>query len=161
LRPQYSILTSGDYSTLGNVIGADPAVLANYCNGSRLPPEGGGTFAGFNAPPGRSETTGLYPVFALNQAVVASTLDEGNNWINLTFGPLALSNPASYTGPGTALPPLGDYRLSSGSPAINSGTSTILGAPTTDFFGNLRTGNPDIGAVEFVAPALAASVVAP
>jgi hypothetical protein len=161
MQPQWSFLTSGDYSTsapANNRIGTDPAVVAQYCNGSRLPPEGGGMFAGYNAPAGRSETTGLYPVFALNQVVAASTVDEGNNWVNLTFGPLALSNAASYTSPNTALPPLGDYRLSSGSPAINQvppGVALVQGAPDHDFFGNPRRngGNPvDIGAVEYVAP---------
>jgi len=165
--PQYSILTSGDYATANNVLGSDPAVLADYCNGSRLPPEGGGTFAGYNAPAGRAETTGLYPVFALNQAVVAATVDEGNNWINLTFGPLSLSNPASYTGPNTALPPLGDNRLSSGSPAIDQippGIALVQGAPDHDFLGNPRgtSGNWfDIGAVEYVAAAGVAASVSP
>jgi hypothetical protein len=170
MSPQYSLLTSGDYSTApptNNVIGADPAVLADYCNGSRLPPEGGGTFAGYNAPAGRSETTGLYPVFALNQVVVASTVDEGNNWVSLTYGPLALSNPSSYTGPSIALPPLGDYRLSAGSPAINQvplGVAQSQGAPDHDFFGNQRrnAGNPvDIGAVEYAAAAAAPPSLSP
>src|SRR6185295_5966288 len=92
LVPRFSILTGGDYSGNSNLIGANPAVIRQYCNGSRLPPEGGGTFAGYQAPPGRSETTGLYPVFALNQITPAATVDEGNNWINLSFGPLSVSN---------------------------------------------------------------------
>jgi hypothetical protein len=167
MAPQYSFLTSGDYATANNVIGTDPAVVADYCNGSRLPPEGGGLFAGFNAPAGRSETTGLYPVFALNQTVAGATVDEGTNWINLTFGPLALSNPASYTGPNTALPLLGDYGLSAGSPAINQVpllVAAIQGAPDHDFFGTPRrnAGNPvDIGAVEFAATTGIASSLSP
>ena len=129
---------------------ANPSVIRQYCNGSRLPPEGGGLFSGFNAPPGRSETTGLYPVFALNQITPAATVDEGNNWINLGYGPLSLANAA--TAPGTGLPqaPLGDYSISTGSPAINAASST--GAPNHDFFGRTRPqgGGFDIGAVEFV-----------
>lgn len=42
-----------------------------------------------------------------------------------------------------------DYHLQSGSPAINAGSTTL--APTTDFDGVTRTGNPDIGAFEFAA----------
>ena len=95
--PRNSILTGGDYTGNGNLIGTDPQVIADYCNGSRLPPEGGGLFAGFNAPAGRAETTGLYPVFALNQTVAAPTVDEGNNWVNLSFGPFSLSNASQYT----------------------------------------------------------------
>lgn len=40
-----------------------------------------------------------------------------------------------------------DVRLTKCSPLINSGTGT--GAPAADIFGNGRSGNPDIGAVEF------------
>jgi hypothetical protein len=159
--PRFSILSSGDYTGNGNLVGSDPAVVASYCNGSRLPPEGGGLFAGFRAPAGRAETTGLYPVFKLNQTVVAATVDEGNNWINLSYGPLSLSNSASYTSKGISLPPLGDYHLQSSSPARDSGINVILPAipilfpnpvlaPTTDFFGNPRTGRPDIGAAEYI-----------
>jgi len=160
LLPRSSILsaTGTDYTGNGNVIGANPAVVAQYCNGSRLPPEGGGNAGGYKAPPGRSETTGLYPVFALNQTQVAATVDEGNNWLNLVYGPLSLSNAASYTAAGVVLPPLGDYNLQAGSPAINAGLNTfgIPGitnlVPDHDFFGNPRprsTANrADIGAVE-------------
>jgi hypothetical protein len=149
LSPSNSILTSlaGGYSGNGN-LASDPSVIRQYCNGSRLPPEGGGLFAGFNAPPGRSETTGLYPVFALNQITPAATVDEGNNWINLGFGPLSLANAA--TAPGTGLPqaPLGDYSISTGSPAIDTASSTV--APNHDFFGRTRPigAGFDIGAVE-------------
>jgi hypothetical protein len=124
------------------------SVIRQYCNGSRLPPEGGGLFSGFNVPPGRGETTGLYPVFALNQITPAATVDEGNNWINLGFGPLSLANAA--TAPGTGLPqaPLGDYSISTGSPAIDTASSTV--APNHDFFGRPRPigAGFDIGAVE-------------
>jgi hypothetical protein len=41
--------------------------------------------------------------------------------------------------------------IQSTSPAINAGTST--GAPTTDITAALRTGNPDMGAYEYAAPA--------
>ena len=159
LLPRNSFLTGGDYNTTtdGNVIGTNPLVLAQYCNGSRLPPEGGGNAGGYKAPPGRSETTGLYPVFSLNQTVVAATVDEGNNWIDLVFGPLSLSNPASYTTPGVTLPPLGNYGLQPTSPntARNGGLDTLGNPnliPDHDFLGNPRPRNTanhaSIGGVE-------------
>src|SRR6185312_1600070 len=156
LVPRFSILTGGDYSGNSNLIGANPAVIRQYCNGSRLPPEGGGTFAGYQAPPGRSETTGLYPVFALNQITPAATVDEGNNWINLSFGPLSVGDASQYTGPNTGLDPLGNYAITPASPALSGGLGSFLGiqvAPNHDFFDNPRLASVvDIGAVELPAP---------
>ncbi len=153
--------TGTDYTGNGNVIGTNPAVVAQYCNGARLPPEGGGNAGGYQAPPGRSETTGLYPVFALNQTQVAATVDEGNNWINLVYGPLSLSNAALYTAPNVSLTPLADFRLQTTSPnTVRNGganTTVLFGAipnqvPDHDFFGNPRPRNgtnpASIGAVE-------------
>ena len=155
LKPWYSILSSGTYAGSNGNLGADPAVIAMYCNGARLPPEGGGNAGGYQAPAGRSETTGLYPVFALNQVQVAATVDEGNNWINLIYGPLSLNNAAKYTGPNVLMTLLGDYRLQSTSPAINAVPFLSAGtavAPDHDFFGNPRPrsilNRVDIGAVE-------------
>lgn len=159
LSPNNSILTSlsGGYSGNGNLAPSSPEVVKQYCNGSRLPPENGGH--GYSAPPGRSETTGLYPVFALNQITPAATVDEGNNWINLSYGPLAMSNPASYTTPGLALPALGDYSIKPASPAVNAATGS--GAPNRDYFGTTRPqgGGFDIGAVEIVLPPAAIASV--
>jgi hypothetical protein len=150
LSPAYSIMTStAGYSGPG-LLAANPSVIRQYCNGSRLPPEGGGLFSGFNTPPGRGETTGLYPVFALNQITPAATVDEGNNWINLGFGPLSLTNAATAPGTGVLQALLGDYAISVGSPAIDAASAT--GAPNRDFFGRTRPQGSgfDIGAVEFV-----------
>ena len=167
LVPQFSILSSGNYSGNGNST-ANPQVISQYCNGAKIPPERCATAGadpfdqlrcrGYNAPPGRSEATGTYPVFALIQTVVAPTTDEGNNWINLLYGPLSLTNPSLYTGAGQTppIPLLGDYSLQSTSPAINAIpliSAGGLAAPNHDFFGNPRktagTGAVDKGAVEF------------
>src|SRR5215469_5318164 len=161
LQPRFSILdNAGQYSSPGsNNNSANPAVVRQYCNGARIPPEhcagisANDTIAqaqchGYHAPSGHSETTGLYPVFALNQIVPAATVDEGNNWINLTYGPLSLSNASKYTGPNVPLDNLGEYSITSGSPAQNAGTGS--NAPDHDFFGNHRPQGAgfDIGAVE-------------
>ena len=82
-------------------------------------------------------------------------MDEGNNWVNLGWGPLSLSNAASYTGSGMMLAALGDYSIQPGSPAQDdiplSSPNGVL-APDHDFFNNPRkqpnTGAVDVGAVE-------------
>jgi hypothetical protein len=163
LSPMYSILTStAGYSGPG-LQAANPSVIRQYCNGSRLPPEGGGLFSGFNVPPGRSETTGLYPVFALNQITPAATVDEGNNWINLGYGPLSLGNAALYTAPNTPLVDLGIYSIQTGSPAINNGADRTAanGVPLQDICGHARPATDiDIGAFE-VSAAGNCNLVAP
>jgi len=67
-------------------------VNAQYCNGSRVPPENGGH--GYLSPPGRSETTGLSTLFVFNNITPAATVDRREHWINLSYGPLALFNNA-------------------------------------------------------------------
>jgi hypothetical protein len=150
-----SILTStaGGYANNGNLAPAGSPVNAQYCNGSRVPPENGGH--GYLSPPGRSETTGLSNLFVFNNITPAATVDEGNNWINLTYGPLTLFNTATQSmltaaSTGTVA---GAYSIGSASAAVNAGTNT--GAPAQDFFGNTRAltaaNRADIGAVEFQA----------
>ncbi len=103
---------------------------------------------GYQVPPGISDATVPNPIFNLTPA---ATVDEGNNWINISWGPLSLTHPVT----GAAL---GNYALAPGSPAIDAipypeaipGTSVV---PTTDFFGNPRPdpavpGRTDFGAVE-------------
>ena len=146
LNPQYSVLTdASDYAGRNNT-GANPTVLSQYCNGSRIPPELG--TAGYQVPPGISDATVPNPIFNLTPA---ATVDEGNNWINISWGPLAETNPA--TG---AL--LGNYGPAAGSSVINyipSTAPTYGAAPSLDFYGTARKTNHsvDAGAVEFVAPA--------
>jgi hypothetical protein len=150
LFPTFSILSSTTgYSGAGtNNIAAgttNPGLIAFYCNGSRVPPEAPGLNGfGYLVPPGISDATLPNPVF---QLAAAATVDEGNNWVNMQYGPLSLYGPTSQTGP--AGTPLGNYAINGG-PAVNHADNTL--APDHDFFGNTRprTGaNPaDIGAVE-------------
>ncbi|SCK24541.1 choice-of-anchor Q domain-containing protein [Vogesella sp. LIG4] len=148
LNPRYSILTStsGGYNSAAahNLQPASPGVVSQYCNGARVPPEGGGI--GFSVPPGIADTVLPNPLFSLLPSAVP---DEGNQWINMTYGPLSLVNASVTSGGAGYNVLLGNYALTAGSPAINSGTSS--GAPTFDFFGISRpqNGSWDIGAVEF------------
>ena len=77
LAPTYSVLTdASDYTATGsNNLGADPTLVSQYCNGSRVPPE----FATspFLVIPGTNEVNALpTPVFSL---APAATVDEGPN----------------------------------------------------------------------------------
>jgi hypothetical protein len=149
LNPTYSFMTNitGYAAAAQHNNAANPTLVSLYCNGSRIPPEFGGT--GFQVPPGISDATVPNPVFSLTPA---ATVDEGNNWINLSWGPLALTNPVT-----NAI--LGNYAQSPASPVNNyipsTATANYAAAPATDFFGNPRKGNNavDAGAVEFQAAA--------
>jgi hypothetical protein len=126
--------------------------VAQYCNGSRVPPEctaanGCAGPHGFGVPPGIADAVTPNPVFSLQPS---ATVDEGNNWINVSWGPLSLTN-TSLTG-GTygnygGGPLLANYDLAAATP---NGTSSLNGvsAPSTDFFGNFRGGTPNRGAVQ-------------
>jgi hypothetical protein len=113
-------------------------------------------------PPGIADAVTPNPVFGL---VPSATVDEGNNWINVSWGPLSFSNDSLTGGAngnyGGGLP-LGNYVQTAGSPVNNAipcpgnarpciPPGEIVGTPTTDFFGNPRpdgNGSFDIGAVE-------------
>jgi hypothetical protein len=145
LAPTYSVLTdaAADYgaAALHNTA-SNPTVVSQYCNGSRSPPELAS--AGWQVPPGIADATVPNPPFTL---APAATVDEGNNWINMSWGPLAETNPVNGT-------TLGNYGLAAGSPVINyipSTAPTYATAPSTDFFGKARKTNSavDAGAVEF------------
>jgi hypothetical protein len=105
-------------------------------------------------PPGISDATVPNPVFNLTPA---ATVDEGNNWINISWGPLAMTNSVNNT-------TLGNYAPASTSSAINHITALQIAAenvvlvgdttvPTSDFLGTSRPqgGSFDAGAIEFVA----------
>jgi hypothetical protein len=152
LSPTYSVLDDvGDYPG-GNNLGSNPTVISQYCNGSRVPPEcsasdGCGGPSGYGVPPGIVDASTPNPVFSLTPA---ATVDEGNNWINVSWGPLALTNPSINSGVGLAL---GNYALQASSPDIDF-VPVAQPHPSTDFFGHPRPdpavpGAFDIGAVEF------------
>ena len=106
----------------------DPGLVNAYCNGSRVPPELG---------------TVVNPPSVLNLQV-AATVDEGNNYISLRYGPLFVENPVTSR-------LLGDYHLAgTRSAAYNSGTAD--GASDHDVDGQARpaAGAFDIGADELV-----------
>ena len=101
--------------------------------------------SGYQVPPGIADAPVPNPIFNLTPA---ATVDEGNNWINISWGPLAQTGPVTST-------LLGNYALANGSPAINyiplASTGGVV-APNTDFFGNPRPApgsRIDVGAVEF------------
>jgi hypothetical protein len=168
LNPTYSILTDTTGYASSNRSG-NPNVVSQYCNGSRVPPELGGTSNpfGYQVPPGISDATVPNPIFNLTPA---ATVDEGNNWINMAYGPLSLQNPTLASGTllaanGTAN---GNYGLTSNStPAIGAITTAAFvnyaEAPTFDIFGTNRksNGSVDIGAVEYAAPVLTVPAVSP
>ena len=161
VAPTYSLLTNPSETPASqHDINASPSFASQYCNGSRVPPEfTGGTF---NVPPGISDATVPNPIFNLTPS---ATVDEGNNWVNMTWGPLSLTAP-SVTGSGAIL---GNYAMVPGSPAIDyvpSSSPTFSIAPTTDFYGKPRpdTSVPnsfDIGAIEYQGSATSLPYVSP
>jgi Bacterial Ig domain/IPT/TIG domain len=145
LNPTYSVMTNTTGYNANNTA-ANPTLLLQYCNGSRIPPEFGGT--GYQVPPGIADATVPNPVFSLTPA---ATVDEGNNWINMSWGPLSLSNPVTSEG-------LSNYGPAAGSSVINlisslTALANYTAAPATDFYGNPRKGNGEVdaGAVEFLS----------
>jgi uncharacterized repeat protein (TIGR01451 family) len=126
LNPTYSILTSTTGYTGAGLSSSDPLLADAYCNGARATPE----YPAVINPPTKMNLQ------------VAATADEGNNYVNLRYGPLYLTKPA-------ATKTFGDYHIASLSPAIDKGTT--LAGVTHDFDGDARPQGPayDIGADEF------------
>ncbi len=161
LAPTYSVITSlgnpSDYagSNLHNTA-SNPNFASQYCDGSRQPPEFGQS--GWSVPAGVADATVPNPIFNLTPV---ATVDEGNNWINLRWGPLSLLNPVTNA-------PLGNYALTTGSPIIDfvptSEPNYTTLVPKTDFFGNGRPepgitdAHFDPGAVEFGSSAPVATL---
>ncbi|PYU49061.1 MAG: hypothetical protein DMG53_05855 [Acidobacteria bacterium] len=137
LAPTYSVLTdAADYPS-GNNLASNPGVVSQYCNGSRVPPENGGM--GYQVPPGISDATVPNPIFNLTPA---ATVDEGNNWINMAWGPLAMASPTTGPPTLTSIAPTSGARSTivpvtltgtnlTGATAVNvSGTGITVGALT-------------------------------
>jgi len=157
--PEASILTStaggytgGSGTNFRANLASNPNVTHQYCNGSKIPPEAGAG-AWYQVPPGTNESNVPIPVFSMT---AGATVDEGNNWINISWGPLSLTSPSTGA-------VLGDYSLQPGSPATNyitagNSSRTYAVAPNDDFFGTQRKTNNavDAGAVEFAGAAVAA-----
>ena len=190
LKPMYSILDDPGYTGngSGNLSPAAAGLVSQYCNGSRVPPEisplvcsstanapgctGGGGNGSITVPPGVPDINPFYPLFTLSPA---ATTDEGNNFINMFYGPLSLSNSTIAKGSNGYNVPLGNYSITSNSPARDAvprrlglvqPNPAFNAAPSTDFFGNPRpdASNPnalDIGAVEFAATGNAVANVTP
>jgi hypothetical protein len=152
LNPTYSVMTSTTGYAASNTA-TPPTFLLQDCNGSRIPPENTTGGRGWQVPPGISDATVPNPVFNLTPA---ATVDEGNNWINMSWGPLTMNNPVTSE-------MLSNYGPAAGSSVINfipnlgAAAGNFADAPTLDFYGNGRKVNNivDAGAVEF------ASTVAP
>jgi len=161
-QPKSSVLTSisgygaGPAGFGPNTNSFTPGVVKQYCNGSKVPPEAGAG-AWYQVPPGTNEGNVPTPVFSLT---AGATVDEGNNWINIGWGPLSLITPTTESAPpaaSTAETMLGNYSLAAGSNAINyivpiNSSVTYAAAPADDFYGTSRKTNNavDAGAVEFV-----------
>ena len=157
---------SADGATVdpSNVIPTTAPILGQYCNGARVPPEEcsqnlgvvyKGTCAGYNVPAGVSESPGTFPLFVFDGIKATATTDEGNNWINMVYGPLTLTRPTGTSeAVGIVATPsvaqrAGVYTLQTDSVAVDAGQAATA-YTNHDFFGNDRgiNGAWDIGAME-------------
>src|SRR5258708_5489118 len=130
-----SVLTPGGSAVTGSGnVGGNPNFISQYCDGARTPPEY--ARSGFAVPPGIADATVPNPIFNLTPV---ATVDEGNNWVNLRWGPLSLLNPVTSTP--TVNVVLGNYGLATGSSAFGRITGTGINcqdAPALDFFNNAK-----------------------
>ncbi len=152
LAPTYSLLTNASENGAGsnNLLAIDPTLTGLYCDGSLVPVEAAGSvpgtpYPGWQTPPGTNESNALpAPPFTL---LAAATVDEGNNWVNLHWGPLSTNVLNSSMAQVFTFNPA----QKAGSPVIDY-IPTSQTHPATDFFGNPRPdASPrfDIGAIEF------------
>jgi Bacterial Ig domain len=146
-----SVLTPGGSSVIGSGNSTTaPAFVSSYCNGARTPPETPGAAAkGWQVPAGISDATVPNPIFNLTPS---ATVDEGNNWVNMSWGPLSLTNPTVIGGPSANYgggPLLGNYGITAPTSARVTGAN-FTDAPAYDFYNNPRkngANNTDAGAV--------------
>jgi len=165
-----------------NVVPSATPVLGQYCNGARIPPEQCSTGQGANdpamckgyfTPAGQSETVGVSPVFVFNGISASATVDEGNNWINMTYGPLTLARPpVSSAGSTPSAEPTvasaavgatqGAYSINGDSAAVGAGNAHAPGTPSQDFYGRARPATGvSIGAVEYIPSAPTLTAISP
>jgi len=170
-----------------NVVPTAPAggaglLVGQYCNGARVPPEqcssqqganNQGMCLGYFTPAGISENVGVPQVFRFQGIAATATVDEGNNWINMTYGPLTLSRPtAAVTTTPTSQEQIvtvaavgatqGAYSIPATSAAVGAGNGGVPGVPSHDFYGQSRpTTGVSIGAVEPVLPAPTLTAISP
>jgi len=178
MKPMYSVLSSTTGYDASNR-SASPNLFSQYCNGPRVPPEiangstlcavptgqtGNGTpgcvppgAVGLSVPPGIPDINPTYVAFSVTPT---ATVDEGNNWINLFFGPLSTVNASTAQTAVGYNAPLLDPHLGSGSSAVNrvpsmAAESSVIPVATrqllaTDFYGNARPtfASFDSGAVQ-------------
>lgn len=139
LSPTYSVMTAITGYGGANNSNANPNLADIYCNGSRITPE----FAGVINPPSPKSLQ------------VAATVDEGNNYVSLRYGPLTTVNPSS----GAAF---GDYHFASTATAGNSSgvDHGKIGVSTHDIDNQSRPQGAawDIGADELKVPTPIASL---
>jgi hypothetical protein len=142
LVPNHSFLTSAAEIPAGQTdVTGDPKLTATYCNGSRVPPEAAGSvpgspYPGWVAPPGTNESNALpAPAFTL---APAATVDEGNNWINLRWGPLSTfaidGTTSMFNAVQKDLSPENNLTPRLTTPTYNA----FNAAPSLDFLGNPR-----------------------
>jgi hypothetical protein len=169
-------------ASVNNVTPTKAPVIGQYCNGARIPPEqcassqganDPGMCKGYFTPAGQSETVGVSPVFQFNGIAASATVDEGNNWINLTYGPLTLGRPpAGGSGSTPSAEPTvasaavgiaqGAYSISGDSAAVGAGNSHAPGTPSQDFYGQARPATAvSIGAVEYIPGAPTLTAISP
>jgi hypothetical protein len=169
-------------TSVGNVVPGKTPVIGQYCNGARIPPEqcassqganDPGMCKGYFTPAGQSETVGVSPVFQFNGIAASATVDEGNNWINLTYGPLTLGRPPATGSASTpsAEPTVasaavgiaqGAYSITADSAAVGAGYAAAPGVPNHDFYGQKRsTTGVSIGAVEYPLPVPTLTAISP
>jgi len=124
LRPMASNVGTGGYPGAS----VNPSFTHMYCNGSRVPPEIAPMLCTSNAnapgciqpgtvgvsmttPVGIPDNNPFYVAFTLNPA---ATVDEGNNWINMFYGPLSTVSPVTARGATGYGAPLGNYSANAG-----------------------------------------------
>ncbi len=162
LAPNYSVLTnpSGTYGEVGagtnDLLAPGSTVVSGYCDGSRVPVEAASSleFAGWQVPPGTNESNALpAPPFTL---LASATVDEGNNWVNLRWGPLSINVPTASGTPAFTFNP----SPAAGATLIDFVPTTVA-HPALDFYGRPRpdaavANKFDIGAIEYTGPAVPA-----